>query len=175
MVEKKLKTDNASPVSNDSSTTEGEVQHKRKGRRQVKRVIAQAKKDIIQKRGKRKEAVARVTLKEGKGRIRINKKLLSAYDNEIFKKLIQEPLVLTDTLNKFDIDINVRSGGVIGQAQAIRTAITNAILEYYDSNENLRKQILDYDRSLLVEDYRRIEPKKYKGRKARARFQKSYR
>ncbi|MCX8167122.1 MAG: mitochondrial small ribosomal subunit protein uS9m [Candidatus Micrarchaeota archaeon] len=126
-------------------------------------------------RGKRKEAIARITLKEGKGRLFINKRALDSYDNEVFKNLVLEPLILTETHDKFDIYVNVRSGGVMGQAQAIRRAIATALLNYYDNNEHLRKQMLDYDRTLLVEDYRRVEPKKYKGRKARARFQKSYR
>ncbi len=62
----------------------------------------------------------------------------------------------------------------MGQAQAARTAIANALVEYF-GEMNLREKFVEIDRSLVVEDTRRVEPKKYRGPKARARYQKSYR
>ncbi len=126
-------------------------------------------------RGKRKLAIARATVKPGKGRIRINKVLLDSYNNMYVREIIREPLRYTGPeANDLDISVTVFGGGSMGQAQAARTAIANALVKYFEGT-NLREKFVDIDRSLVVEDIRRVESKKYKGPKARARFQKSYR
>jgi small subunit ribosomal protein S9 len=126
-------------------------------------------------RGKRKQAVARATVKPGKGRIRVNKVLLDSYNNMYVREIIREPLRYTGPeTNDLDISVTVFGGGSMGQAQAARTAIANALVKYFEGT-NLREKFVDIDRSLVVEDIRRVESKKYKGPKARARFQKSYR
>jgi small subunit ribosomal protein S9 len=125
-------------------------------------------------RGKRKRAIARATVKEGSGRIRINSKLVSSSANSYFRGIVEEPLLLLgpDGL-KVDVNVNVRGGGEMGQAQACRTAIARALAQYF--GEGVVAKFKEDDTYLLREDPRRVEPKKYKGRKARARFQKSYR
>ncbi|MBN2121848.1 30S ribosomal protein S9 [Candidatus Micrarchaeota archaeon] len=125
-------------------------------------------------RGKRKKAIARATVKEGSGRIRVNSRLVSASGNKYFKGIVEEPLLLLgpDGL-KVDVNVSVRGGGEMGQAQACRTAIARALAQYF--GEGIAAKFKEDDTYLLREDPRRVEPKKYKGRKARARFQKSYR
>ncbi len=124
-------------------------------------------------RGKKKEAIARATIREGTGRIFLNGLELGAYDSPFIKEVITEPLNFVEN-KEFDIHINVGGGGFSGQAQAARTAVARAVLKF-TKDEKLRLQFLSYDRSFLVEDPRRVEPKKFKGPKARARFTKSYR
>lgn len=131
------------------------------------------KRKMITTRGKRKEAIARASIKEGTGRIYINGQMLSAYDSPFLQEVVSEPLNFVQTRN-FDIHINVSGGGFSGQAQAARTAIARAIVKF-TKDDKLKSQFVHYDRSLLVEDPRRVEPKKFKGPKARARFTKSYR
>lgn len=126
-------------------------------------------------RGKRKRAVARARVKPGKGNIRINSKSLQLFQNTFIRRVIREPLrYLGAEANNIDISVRVRGGGEMGQAQAARTAIANALADYFKELD-LRKKFLEIDRSLIVEDTRRVESKKYRGPKARARYQKSYR
>ena len=73
-----------------------------------------------------------------------------------------------------DIKVNVQGGGASAQAQAVRSAIAKSIIEF-SGMESLKKDYMHYDRFMVVDDSRRVEPKKFKGPKARARFQKSYR
>jgi len=131
---------------------------------------------IVLASARRKTAIARVLVKEGKGRVRINSVPLEIYEPELAKWKIMEPLLLAgdEIVSKLDIYVNVRGGGVMGQASAARTAIARALVEWTGSEE-LRKLYLNYDRHLLVEDPRRTEPKKPRGRSARAKRQKSYR
>ncbi len=136
---------------------------------------ASRKKKQIVERGKRKEAIARASIKAGKGVVRINSVLLSAFPNPFARQIISEPLTFVEQPFDFDVDVSVRGGGMMGQAQAIRTAIARAILSFKKGDEALKKAFADYDRFILVEDARRVEPKKFKGPKARARFTKSYR
>jgi len=126
--------------------------------------------------GKRKRAVARATLKEGKGKIRINKKLLDLYSPKMYRLKLREPIILAgDVLNKVDIDVNVFGGGIASQAGASRLAIARALVEYTKS-ERLKEKFLKYDRQLLVADIRRKEPSKpNRHGQARAKKQKSYR
>ncbi len=126
-------------------------------------------------RGKRKECVARATIKEGKGVVRFNKMKISALNNIYVQEIINEPLrYVGPQIEKVDISVSVRGGGSMGQAQAARTAIAKALVAYFD-DVKLREKLISIDRSLLVEDTRRVETKKFRGPKARARFQKSYR
>ncbi|MHC1579713.1 MAG: 30S ribosomal protein S9 [Candidatus Alkanophagales archaeon] len=135
---------------------------------------------VVNAVGKRKTAVARATIKEGRGVLRINKRALDAIQPEVVKEKILEPLVIASEvlgdggLKNIDIEVKVEGGGFMGQAEAVRTAIARGLVEWTGS-EALREAFLRYDRSLLISDVRRKEPKKYGGRGARARRQKSYR
>ena len=131
------------------------------------------KKQLVE-RGKRKEAIARASIKQGSGIVRVNGVLLQSFPNPFARQIIEEPLSFLEQPFDFDIKVSVKGGGFMGQAQAARTAIARAILSF-KKNDILRKAFLDFDRSLLIEDTRRVEPKKFKGPKARARFTKSYR
>ncbi|MEM2838605.1 MAG: 30S ribosomal protein S9 [Thermoplasmata archaeon] len=125
--------------------------------------------------GKRKMAIARASVTEGVGRIRINSRPLEFHEPEIARQKIMEPLILAgDIVKKIDIDVNVSGGGVMGQADASRTAIAKAIVGYTQDQE-LKRKYVAYDRSLLVSDPRRKLPKKPLGRGARKKRQKSYR
>lgn len=126
-------------------------------------------------RGKRKTSIARATIKAGKGVVRFNSANITALNNPYVREIILEPLhYIGPEANGIDIAVNVNGGGMMGQAQAARTAIANALVLYFDTMD-LRSKFIDIDRSLIIEDTRRVETKKYKGPKARARFQKSYR
>ncbi len=125
--------------------------------------------------GKRKTAVARAVIVAGKGRIRINKKPLEIYEPEMARMKIMEPLLLAgDLAKKVDISVNVRGGGVMGQAEAVRTAIGRGLVEF-SGDSNLREIFSSYDKTILKGDPRRKETKKYGGKGARAKRQKSYR
>lgn len=126
-------------------------------------------------RGKRKTSVARARIANGVGRVSINCVAIQAVNNKYIRGIILEPLrYIGPEANSINIDVNVTGGGVMGQAQAARTAIAKALVDYFNSEE-LKKKFEAIDRSLIVEDSRRVEPKKFKGPKARARYQKSYR
>lgn len=130
---------------------------------------------IVNVSGKRKTAVARATARKGEGRIRINNVPLEIYSPELSRLKIQEALHFAgEHVNAIDIDIDVRGGGVIGQAEATRTAIARAIYEF-TGDESLKQSFLAYDRTLLVNDTRRKEAKHQLGRGARKKKQKSYR
>jgi len=126
-------------------------------------------------RGKRKESVARATITAGKGVIRINSRNIESINNSYVRDIIREPLrYVGPEANAVNISVNVNGGGSMGQAQAARTAIANALSLYFDQM-NLREKFVNIDRTLVIEDTRRVETKKFRGPKARARFQKSYR
>jgi len=121
--------------------------------------------------GRRKSAVARVYLRPGKGTISVNKRKFDNYFlNPMHRMLIESPLVLTSTMDKFDILVNVKGGGVTGQAGAVRHGISRALLEY---NGELRGKLKAS--GMLTRDSRRVERKKYGQPKARKRFQFSKR
>ena len=130
---------------------------------------------VVQASGKRKTAVARATFRSGKGRVRVNSKPLDQLQPELARLKVQEPLKLEgNRLNRVDISINVTGGGMMGQAAAIRTAIARGLVDWFN-DEELRNLYLAYDRSLLINDTRRKEPKHPLGRGARKKRQKSYR
>lgn len=123
--------------------------------------------------GTRKRAVARASLKEGKGKIRVNNQFVDLFKPEMLKLKLMEPLLLAgDVVNSVDIDVNVFGGGVNSQIEAARLAIARALAKY---SAKLKKVYLDYDRQLIVADVRRKEMYKPNRSKARAKRQKSYR
>ena len=125
--------------------------------------------------GKRKTAIARAVIVDGKGKVRINKKPIEIYEPEMARMKIMEPLLLAGNLaKKVDISVNVRGGGVMGQAEAVRTAIGRGLVEY-SGDPQLREVFSSYDKTILKGDPRRKETKKYGGKGARAKRQKSYR
>ena len=131
---------------------------------------------VVQTKAKKKKAVARATLfYPGKGVVRVNGFLLDAWtNNKYIRLMVEEPLMLAgDLAKKVDIYVNVRGGGFMGQAMAARGAIAKALAAI--GGDSLKKKFLDYDRTLLVDDVRQVEPKKPLGRKARAKKQTSYR
>ncbi len=133
---------------------------------------------VIQTAGKRKTAIARATIREGKGRVRINNKPVEIIEPEIARFTIMEPLILAgeEIVSKVDIDVKVEGGGFMGQAEAARIAIARALVEW-TNDMNLKEKFMKYDRTMLVGDGRRTEPHKpnrsTKG--PRAKRQKSYR
>lgn len=153
----------------------GEKKPKRKSRKKSAKKAKSPKSKVVVARGKRKESKARARIKEGKGEVRINSLSVKSYSNKYLRSVIMEPLTyMGPEVNEIDISVSVKGGGMMGQAQAARTAIAKALVAYFDK-ENLKDKFISIDRSLLVEDTRRVESKKYRGPKARARYQKSYR
>lgn len=126
--------------------------------------------------GKRKTAIARATVRVGKGRIRVNNVPLEIFEPQLARDKILEPLLLVDqkVWNEVDINVKVSGGGVMGQAEAVRMAIAKGLLKWTKSTR-LRTTFRDYDRTMIAGDPRRSEPKKFGGPGARARDQKSYR
>ncbi len=121
--------------------------------------------------GRRKSAVARVYLRPGSGKMTVNRRDFDNYfPNQVLKMVIRQPLLLTETAEKFDILVNVVGGGSTGQAGAIRHGISRALLEY---NAELRPRLKSA--GFLTRDARRVERKKYGQPKARKRFQFSKR
>jgi len=126
--------------------------------------------------GKRKTAVARATVRAGKGRVRINNVPLEVLEPLIAREKIFEPLLMAGdgVWRQLDIDVKVSGGGFMGQAEAARTAVARALLRWSKS-AHLQTLFTEFDRSLVAGDPRRREPKKFGGPGARARDQKSYR
>lgn len=126
--------------------------------------------------GKRKTAVARAVLKEGSGKVTINDKdYMTLHIFDKFK--IEEPLrIAQEVLGKlnFDVSISVRGGGEKGQIDAARLALAKAIVKFAKS-EKLEKELINYDRNLLVADVRRKEAYKPGDSKARKKRQSSKR
>lgn len=121
--------------------------------------------------GRRKTAAARVFLRPGTGEMTVNGRSLDDYfPNDIHKMVIKQPLQLTETVDKFDLQVTVTGGGASGQAGAIRHGISRALLEF---NAELRDRLKD--EGLLTRDPRMKERKKYGQKGARARFQFSKR
>ena len=127
--------------------------------------------EVIHKIGRRKTSVARVYMSEGKGNIMVNKKSYSEFfDTAILQYKIQQPFSLTETKDKFDLSVTVKGGGVNGQAEAIRLAISRALVEF---NEEF-KPVLKSE-GLMTRDTRMVERKKFGQKKARKKFQFSKR
>ncbi len=136
--------------------------------------------EAVQATGKRKSSVARATLKKGSGNVYINDKALDVFDPELARLKIAEPIRLAEEVSndvdtdEIDIEVNVSGGGYMGQADASRTAIAKALVDW-SGDEDLYKAFKDYDETLIKSDARRKESKKPGGRGARKKRQKSYR
>lgn len=127
--------------------------------------------ETIHKIGRRKTAVARVYLKEGKGNITVNKRELANYfTTPTLQYKVKQPLTMTENLDTFDITVNVYGGGITGQAEAIRLAIARAMCTLNDENRGVLKP-----EGLLTRDPRMVERKKFGQKKARKKFQFSKR
>ncbi|MBS3125013.1 30S ribosomal protein S9 [Candidatus Woesearchaeota archaeon] len=129
---------------------------------------------LIHQSGTRKTAVARATLTEGSGIVRLNSQLIISMPLTLFRSKVEEPLLLAgDTAKKVDISVSINGGGVNSQAEAARIAIAKALALF---DKKLHTVYLEYDRAFLVADVRRKETRKPNCHgKARAKRQKSYR
>jgi len=139
--------------------------------------MSTTKTKTIQSAGKRKTAIARAVLTfPGKGIIKINNVPLELYEPEMERLRIQEVLEIVNhpKMEKADINIKVEGGGIKGQTEAVRMSIAKALNKLIGT-KTLDRTFKEYDDSLLSGDSRRTEPKKFGGRKARARRQKSFR
>tara|TARA_A100001037_G_C14968675_1_gene552697 strand:- start:31 stop:483 length:453 start_codon:yes stop_codon:yes gene_type:complete len=150
--------------------------------------MGRKKKTSVETSGKRKTAIARATVKFGKGRVRVNSQPIELFQPELARRKAMEPLAIAEAMGRIgdkagkgDVDINISAhgGGVMGQVDAIRTAIARGMVKFNGGaegdDEELRNEFLRFDRSLLVNDPRRKEPKHQLGRGARKKWQKSYR
>ncbi|MGB3606888.1 MAG: 30S ribosomal protein S9 [Psychroserpens sp.] len=127
--------------------------------------------EVIHKIGRRKTAVARVYLAEGKGKITINKKDIAAYfPTATLQYKVNQPLTMTNNDGNFDITVNVFGGGITGQAEAIRLGLSRAMCELDPENRLILKP-----EGLLTRDPRMVERKKFGQKKARKKFQFSKR
>ncbi len=127
--------------------------------------------EIIHKIGRRKTSVARIYLSKGKDKMTINGKDYKDYfpTTSLQYKILQ-PFKLTNNLGKFDLSVNVYGGGITGQVEAIRLAISRALSEMSDENKSALKK-----EGLLTRDPRMVERKKFGQKKARKKFQFSKR
>jgi small subunit ribosomal protein S9 len=137
--------------------------------------MSKAKKVLVLS-GKRKTAIARASVRLGKGRIRINNIPVEIFEPKLARDKIMEPLFLSgeELWKQLDINVKVSGGGFMGQAEAARIAIAKCLLKWTKS-ARLRTALRDYDRTMIAGDPRQKEPKKFGGPSARARNQKSYR
>eukprot|EP01089_Gocevia_fonbrunei_P004763 TRINITY_DN1481_c0_g1_i1.p1 TRINITY_DN1481_c0_g1~~TRINITY_DN1481_c0_g1_i1.p1 ORF type:complete len:170 (+),score=41.08 TRINITY_DN1481_c0_g1_i1:82-591(+) len=149
----------------------------------LKKKGKKGKKNAVQTFGRKKNAIAVAFCREGTGLLKVNGTPIELVEPQVLRYKVFEPILLLGQ-SRFagvDIRIKVKGGGSVAQIYAIRQALAKAIVAYYqkfidEHEKNQIKEILfGYDRSLLAADPRRCEPKKFGGRGARARFQKSYR
>tara|TARA_Y100000385_G_scaffold121922_1_gene126704 strand:- start:901 stop:1287 length:387 start_codon:yes stop_codon:yes gene_type:complete len=127
--------------------------------------------EVIHKIGRRKTAVARVYISKGKGKITVNKKDVNTYfPTATLQYKVNQPLALTDNEGNFDVKVNVFGGGVTGQAEAVRLALSRAMCELSEDNRVILKP-----EGLLTRDPRMVERKKFGQKKARKKFQFSKR
>jgi small subunit ribosomal protein S9 len=133
-------------------------------------------KKIVTISGKRKTAIAKATVRAGRGRIRVNNVPLEIFEPQVARLKIMEPLLhVEDELrNQVDLSVKVAGGGFMGQAEAARMAIARGLVKWTKS-KHLQSAFTEYDRTMLAGDPRRKEPKKFGGPGARAKRQKSYR
>ena len=138
-------------------------------------MIMPAKKVLVVS-GKRKTATSRAVVRPGIGRIRINRTPIEILEPAVARERIMEPLLQAgeDVWKQLDMDVKVLGGGYMGQAEATRMAIANALLKWTKST-HLRTVFSEYDRTMIAGDARRKETKKVGGSGARAKDQKSYR
>lgn len=126
---------------------------------------------VINTIGRRKTAVARVYMQSGKGDVTVNgRELQSYFPTEVLQIILKQPFNLVESDGKYDLKVNVKGGGIAGQAEAIRMAISRALVEANGENRPALKK-----EGFLTRDSRMVERKKYGRRKARKRFQFSKR
>ncbi|MEM8998853.1 MAG: 30S ribosomal protein S9 [Bacteroidota bacterium] len=127
--------------------------------------------EVVHKIGRRKTAVARVYVSEGKGNITVNKRTFEDYfTTATLQYKVKQPFTLTETEGNYDVKINVYGGGITGQAEAVRLAISRAMCEINEENRSVLKP-----EGLLTRDPRMVERKKFGQKKARKKFQFSKR
>merc|ERR1712048_466280 len=139
--------------------------------------------DYVQTYGRKKTASAVAICKKGQGLIKVNGRPLDKIEPECLRLKLMEPLnvVGEDRFSGVDIKVKVQGGGRVAQIYAIRQAVSKALVAHFQrfvdehSKTILKQQLVAYDRTLVVADPRRSEPKKFGGPGARARYQKSYR
>ncbi|MBI4210192.1 MAG: 30S ribosomal protein S9 [Candidatus Diapherotrites archaeon] len=129
----------------------------------------------ITSKAKKKEAKARAVVRKGRGIVRINHRNMLTIQPEYMLEYVREPLEIAGPLaGEVNIEVKVHGGGFMGQMVAARSAIAKSLVEFR-GDEKLKKRMLAYDRMMLVDDPRRVEPKKPLGRKARKKRQLSRR
>ena len=127
--------------------------------------------EIVNTLGRRKTAIARIYLKEGKGNIQINKRdYKEFFPTATLHYVVEQPLLLTDNMGKYDINVNLKGGGITGQAEALRLAISRALIKIDPEYRPVLKE-----NGLLKRDTRMVERKKPGQPKARKKFQFSKR
>ena len=133
--------------------------------------------------GRKKNATAVAYCTKGTGHIRVNGRALNLLEPESLRLKVYEPILLVggNRFKELNIRVRVKGGGPANQVYAVRQAISKGLLAYYQkyhdeqSKRELKEIFLQYDKTLIVTDPRRCEPKKFGGKGARSRFQKSYR
>merc|ERR1712046_343541 len=149
----------------------------------VPSAIIPAQMESVQTFGRKREAVAVAFVKKGKGLIKVNGVPIELVEPKILRSKVWEPILLlgANRYSTVDIRIRVKGGGQVAQIYAIRQAVAKSLVAWYQkyvdeaAKREIKNVLMEYDRTLLVADPRRPEPKKFCGRGARARFQKSYR
>jgi small subunit ribosomal protein S9 len=133
-------------------------------------------KKVLVVSGKRKTATARAVVRQGVGKVRVNMTPVEIIEPAIAREKIMEPLLQAGeiTWKQLDMDVSTQGGGYMGQAEAARMAIANALLKWTKSS-HLRTVFTEYDRTMVAGDARSKESKKFGGPGARAKEQKSYR
>ena len=127
--------------------------------------------EVVHKIGRRKTAVARVYVSEGKGNITVNKRDLKDYfTTATLQYKVKQPFTLTESEESYDVKVNVYGGGITGQAEAVRLALSRALCEINEENRGVLKP-----EGLLTRDPRMVERKKFGQKKARKKFQFSKR
>ena len=138
---------------------------------------------MVYTHGKKRNAIANAVVQEGKGTITINRIPIQNIEPKTLRVKIFEPILIlgVNHFKNLRIKVRVSGGGPVAQLYAARMAIAKGIVawnqKYVDDEQKaiIRKNFMNYDKTLLVADNRRMEPKKYGGPGARARYQKSYR
>ncbi len=127
--------------------------------------------NVIHTIGRRKTSVARIYMKEGKGEIKVNGKDVKDYfPTDVMLYKVQQPFALTETTGKYDVNVNVLGGGNTGQVEALRLAISRALVQIDEENKPVLKA-----EGLMTRDPRMVERKKFGQKKARKKFQFSKR
>ena len=135
-----------------------------------------AQKRVVLESGRRKTAAASARFQEGPGGMRVNNIPVDLVQPEVARWVMKEPLLVADTslLKNLQIDVSVHGGGFMGQAEAVRMAVARGLVKWTRS-ASLRRIFREHDRTMLSGDPRAKEPKKFGGKGARKRRQKSYR